>query len=413
MPLFEPETVKGFTDYLPPESIKREKIREIIKRTFRLYGFRPIETPIIEFEELMRPDIQEQEDEAISDRFRLKDKGGRNLGLRYEFTFQLARVLKENPNLKMPLRRYQIGQVFRDEPVRTGRTRQFTQCDVDIIGDTSINAEAECLYAGYAVFNELKIDTEIIINNRKLINALIESVEISEVKQVMRELDKLEKIGQDEVKSNLRKYASSNQIVTLFKLLEKSLDFFIENKFEGSDEIMELLKLCKMYSIKARFSPTLVRGLGYYTGNIFEAQISDKKISIAGGGRYDKSVGKFLNREIPAVGFSFSLEALFGLCPEQISKVKLEKYPRVLILSIDRDKEAINLAKRLRKENISCVASFQKPGKALEYANAMDIPFTIFIGNEEVSKKKLKLKNMSSGEEALLSEKQVINKLKN
>jgi len=221
--------VKGFSDYLPPKSQIRDKIRKIAEKYFKLYGFVPVETPIIEFDELMRSNslANEEEDEAISDRFKLKDRAGRKLGLRYEFTFQLAKIFKQNPNIKLPFRRYQIGEVFRDEPIRTGRTRQFTQCDADIIGDNSINADAELLALISDILKELKInDYEIEINNRKLLNSIIESVQISNPKAVMRELDKINKIGEDAVKTNLRKYTTPNQIVTLFKLLEKSLEFF-------------------------------------------------------------------------------------------------------------------------------------------------------------------------------------------
>ncbi len=141
----EVSTVKGFQDVLPPASLKRAKVKEIIEKWFQRYGFVPWETPIVEYDELMRPDSLPSEgvDEAVSERFRLQDRGGRNLGLRYEFTFQLSRILKENPNMKMPVKRYQIGEVFRDEPISARRFRQFTQCDVDIIGDGSINSDAE------------------------------------------------------------------------------------------------------------------------------------------------------------------------------------------------------------------------------------------------------------------------------
>lgn len=408
--IFEPSTVKGFQDYLPPESLKRKFIVETVEKYFKLYGFRPTETPIIEFDELMRTDDETQ---AVSDRFRLKDRGNRNLGLRYELTFQLSRIFKENPNIKLPFKRYQIGSVFRDETLRTGRTRQFTQCDIDTIGDSSIDSEAECLTAVSDIFKELKIKNEIQINNRKLLNSIIESVQIDASKQILRELDKIDKIGLDNVKSNLKRFASSNQIITLFKLLEKDLKFLKENKFEGASELDELIKKCKLYGIKPKINLTMVRGFNYYTGNIFEIFVSDAKTSIAGGGRYDKTVGKFLNREIPAVGISFSLEALIGLCAQEIKELKIKIDPQVLIISLNKDKESISLAKKLRKNNISCSISLEKPGKALEYANSQDIPYAIFIGGEEISKNKFKLKNMSSGDEKLLSEKQLMTKLKN
>src|SRR5690606_22027626 len=138
-------------------------------------------TPTIEFDELMKGDAlpSEGEDEAISDRFKLSDRGGRNLGLRYEFTFQLQRILKQNPNIKLPFKRYQIGSVFRDEPIRLGRTREFTQCDVDIIGDSSIKSEVECIAVMTEILREIGIkDYTIQMNNRKLLQSIIESVEI-------------------------------------------------------------------------------------------------------------------------------------------------------------------------------------------------------------------------------------------
>ncbi len=403
---FEPETVKGFQDFLPPESLKRKAVREIIEKWFKLYGFVIVETPVVEFEELMRSNILPSEEEAVSERFKLKDRGGRNLGLRYEFTFQLARIFKQNPNIKLPLKRYQIGEVFRDEPVSQLRFRQFTQCDADIVGDSSINADAECLAMLSDILKELKINAEIQLNNKKLLSAIIESVEIQNVISVMKELDKIEKIGEDDVKTNLKKYASTNQIVTLFKLLDKDLSFFKNNAFVGVGELEGLIEKCEEYGIKTKVNLLLARGLAYYTGNVFEVK-GPEKISIAAGGRYDKTVGKFLSKEIPAVGISFGLERIANL-----SNVESEKIPKAVLISINQNKETIKLAKKLRKENISCSVSYEKAGKALEYANSLKVSYVIFIGAEEIEKNKFKLKNMGTGEESLLSEKQLLRILK-
>ena len=226
----------------------------------------------------------------------------------------------------------------------------------------------------------------------------------------MRELDKTEKLGMDIVKANLRKYTSANQIITLFKLMEKDITFFKDNAFEGAEELEELMKKSKIYGVKVRFNPSLIRGFGYYTGNIFEITLPEKKTSLAGGGRYDKTVGKFVNREIPAVGISFSLEALMGLCAENIDKIKLEPAPEIIIISFNKYAEAIKLARKLRKSNISCVITEGQPSKALDYANSMNIPFVVFVGEAEMEKEKYKLKEMSSGEEKLLSEKQLLSK---
>ena len=404
----EIDSVKGFHDFLPPESLKREEIKKIVEKQFKLYGFLPVETPLIEFDELMKSDKlpSETEDSAISERFKLQDRGKRNLGLRYEFTFQLARIFKQNPNIKLPFKRYQIGPLLRDEPVGPLRFRQFTQCDADIIGDLTTNADAECLSLVSDILKELKIPAEIQVNNRQLLSSIIESVEIKKTNEIMRELDKLDKLDIDIVKANLRKYASANQIITLFKILEKGPEFLKENAFPGYEQLEELISLCKDYNVKLKFNPYLARGLSYYTGNIFEVRLPDRNESIAAGGRYDKVVGKYSSRDIPAVGISFGLERL-----SQLSQIQPENPIKTIIISINKDKEAIKLTKKLRKSDISCITSFGKTGKALEYANSQNVPYAIFLGEEEIQSKKYKLKDMSSGEEKLLSEKQLIQKL--
>ncbi len=412
----EISTVKGFEDNLPPKSLVRDRIRKTAEKFYKLYGFLPVETPVIEFDELMKSDSlpNEEEDEAVRDRFKLKDRGGRELGLRYELTFQLARIFKENPNIKLPFKKYQIGEVFRDEPIRSGRTRQFIQCDADIIGDPSTNADAECISLAVDILSELNIKNyQIQVNNRKLLNAIVESVEIEDSEQVFREIDKLDKLGIDVVKTNLKKYTSSNQIITLFKLMEKPLEFFKDNAFDGAEELDSFIKKCGLYRIEVKFVPSVVRGLGYYTGNVFEFILPDKKTSLLAGGRYDKTVGKFINREIPAVGVSFSIESLIGLCPEEISKLELEPIPKTIIISFEQEEESIKLAKKLRNNDVSCTITEGQPSKALDFANSQKIPFVIFLGQTEIDQSKIKLKDMSSGEESLLTEKQLISKLKN
>lgn len=409
----EVDTVKGFQDYLPPISTKRAQIKRIVEKVYRLYGFQPLETPIIEYDELMRPEALpgEQEDEAISDRFRLKDRAGRNLGLRYEFTFQLARILKLNPTLKLPFKRYQIGEQFRDEPIRVGRTRQFTQCDIDIIGDSSFQAEAECIAVIMHIFKELGIKATVLINNRKLIEALVESCELLNKKQVFREIDKIDKIGEDLVKMNLKKYGDANQVVTLFKLMEKDIAFFEKNKFDGATEVKALIQAMKTQDIEAIFRPSLMRGLSYYTGNVFEIVIEGTKTALCGGGRYDKTVGKYLNRDIPAVGISFSIEALMGLCAEQLNALAVPPPALVQLISIQQDKATQTLAQKMRKEQISVSILSDKPGKCLEYASAYGIPYAVFIGEDELKKKKYKLRDLTSGVEQEMTEKQLISYL--
>jgi histidyl-tRNA synthetase len=279
------------------------------------------------------------------------------------------------------------------------------------MGDDSRLAEAECLSVINNTLEDLQIKgTTVQLNNRKLMNAILDSVRITKPQQVLRELDKLGKLPIEDIKVNLRKVADVNQILTLFKLLEKDLSFFKENSFDGAQEIEDLIALCKEYNIKASFSPTLMRGFAYYTGNIFEI-LSENGTSLMGGGRFDNLVGKYLDRNIPAVGCSFSLEALIGLLPE-LKNLPVKPVSKALIISLDQTEDAIALATTLRKNNIPTQITEDKPGKALEYANSYQIPYTIFIGQAEIVKKKLKLKDMNSGDETLLTEAALVKKLK-
>jgi len=406
MVTYEPETVKGFQDFLPPESQKFEAIKSIVKKQFELYGFLPLKTPTIEFDELMRTHNLEQEDEAVSDRFRLQDRGGRSLGLRYEFTFQLARIFKQHPTIKLPFRRYQIGQVFRDEPTGQGRFKEFTQCDADIIGDSSMNADAECIALWSDILRELNIEPEIHVSNKKLAYSILESIKLEQKQEILKELDKIDKLGEDAIKTNLKKYADANQILTLFKLLEKDLNFFVKNLFDGAEEIFRVQEKGKQQGFTIKFNPLIVRGLSYYTGNVVEFKVPGGKHTLGGGGRYDGVAGRFLNRAIPSVGISFSIERLM-----ELARIKINN-PKVIIISLDKDKEAQKLAQKMRKDSIACIVSSEKPGKALEYANAYQIQNAIFIGSEEIAKGKFKLKNMQSGEEKDVSEKQLLKALK-
>jgi histidyl-tRNA synthetase len=204
------ELVKGFNDYTGPEAIKRAKVKEIIVRTFEKYGFLPAETPIIEYEEFVKG--ENPKDEAVSDIYKLKDKGDRALALRYEFTFQLKRLMQ---NKKLPYKRYQIGEVFRDEPVSANRFRQITMCDADIIGST-IKDETEILAIAKEILEELKIDYVIYFNNRKLLNEVLEKSKIKYKSEVIKELDKLDKLTEKEVIENLKKY-NAEKILKLFK----------------------------------------------------------------------------------------------------------------------------------------------------------------------------------------------------
>jgi len=370
-------TVKGFKDFTGEDAEKRAKIKKILINIFEKYGFKPAETPIVEYEEFVKEN--NQDDEVISDIFKLKDKGKRDLALRYEFTFQLKRLMK---NKKLPYKRYQIGVVFRDEPVSANRFRQFIQADVDIIGST-IKDDAEILALASDVMKELNIKAVININNRKLLNEIFDEQKIKNKQQVLKEIDKLDKLPEKEVLKNLKKY-NAEKVLSIFK---KPKSFF--KKYKAYSEIEELEKSCKNYGVKVNFQPSLARGLSYYNGTIFEIKINSMKESVCGG-------GSFMFNNVQSTGISFGLDRLAVL-----AKIKLESED-FLIISLNKDKESVKLAQKLRNQGKNAMIFYGKPSKALEYANSYNIGKVIFVGEKEVKSKKLKVKDMKTGKESLL-----------
>lgn len=384
------ETVRGFQDFSGREAEKREKIREILAKNFSLYGFEPAETPVIEFEEFVKGD--NEYDEAVSDIFKLKDKGQRNLALRYELTFPLKRLAQ---NKKLPYKRYQIGEVFRDEPINANRYREFTQCDADVIG-SSAREEAEVFAMASRILKELGIDAEIQVNSRVLSNSVIKNIGIENIEFVLREIDKIDKQGEDAVKLAMTKFTDKEKIVKLFKMLEKPLTFF--KKYQGFKELKKVFDLCKTYGVELKFNPKIARGLSYYNGTVFEIKTRGMKENICGGGAYSVS-------NTSSFGMSFGLERL-----SQLAKLKPSE-KKILIISINQDEKAILMAEKLRKQNLS-VSISDKVSKGLEYANSYNFNFVIFIGSDEVAKKKYKIRDMKTGNELLLGEKSLIEELK-
>jgi len=382
----ENENVKGFNDISGVEAMKREEIKKIIVRTFKNYGFEPAETPVVEYEGFVRSGNLGQE--AVSDIFKLQDKGKRNLALRYEFTFQLKRIAR---NKKLPYKRYQIGEVFRDEPVSSNRFRQFVQCDADIIG-ASVKDEAEILSLANTILNNLGIKATISINNRKLLNEILESEKIKDKEAVLREIDKLDKLPEQDVKANLKKLGAE-KIIELFK---KPESYF--KKFRSYEEIAELERYCDFYNVRAKFQPSLARGLGYYTGSIFEIKAKEMDETILAGGTYAVN-------GIQASGISFGLDRI-----SKLADVKI-KERRIIIASINKDREAVKLASRLRGWGISVVQMY-KVTNALEYANSLNIPYVVFLGENEVKARKFKLRDMKTGKEKMLSEAGLLEELK-
>ncbi len=376
------DTVKGFKDYTGEEAEKRASIKKVITYIFERYGFKPAETPIIEYEEFVKGPESQSEDEAVSDIFKLKDKGNRKLALRYEFTFQLKRLMK---NKKLPFKRYQIGEVFRDEPVTKNRLRQFIQCDADVIG-SSVKDEAEILSLARDILSNLGIKPIILINNRKLLNEILEDQGIKEKDKakVLKELDKYDKLPEKEVKNNLKKYKAEN----ILSSLKKGEKFF--NQFPSYKEIISLKEYCKLYGVEVMFAPTMVRGLSYYNGSIFEIKAKGIKETIVAG-------GSFMFNNIQSTGISFGLDRI-----SEIAKLKDSKEESYLVVSLGQDKKAIEITQKLRIKGKITSLFYGKPSKALEYANSYKYSKVIFVGEKEVKSGKFKVKDMKTGKEKRL-----------
>jgi len=407
------QTPKGTRDFLPEEMIRRQFVIEKIQNVFEKFGFEPFNTPAFEEFELLSAKSGEDVKKQIYD---FEDKGGRRLGLRFDLTVPMARVIANNPQLPKPFKRYAIAPVWRYEEVTAARKREFWQCDADVVGSSSMEADVECIAAAVECFKELGFkDFTIRVNNRKILDAFIEIIGALKEKNldIFRAIDKIKKFGEETVKLELNKIGLvDKQFYDLKKLIESSLEnqkSLIKSAvgYEGRKEIDELMKFAKMYGIEKMINIdfTLARGLDYYTGPIFEIEIKDyeKYGSVAGGGRYDKLIETFGGRPTAATGISLGIERIMEIMDEE-KMFKLEKtQTKVFIANVDEKvkSDAIKIANELRENGINCQIDLMNRnlGKQLEYADSVGIPFIILIGKEELKKKTVKIKDMKKRKE--------------
>lgn len=423
------QNAKGVRDFLPEEMILRQKIINELKSIFELYGYNPLETPAIERIDVLTSKFAGGE-EILKEIFKVQDQGGRKLGLRYDLTVPMSKVVGMNPSLSLPFKRYQVQEVYRDGPIKLGRYRSFIQCDVDVVGPKSMVAEAEILSIVSNFFSKYKFDFEIRVNNRKLLNGILESCNIKKNKMsAVLAIDKLEKYGLKEVKTELKEKKFSdkeiNSLMKIFKItgnnnaILKKLEKLIrsEEGVSGINELKELLEYSNIMGVKNLvLDISLARGLEYYTGPVFEVFLkkSEIKSSLAGGGRYDKMISGFLGKgDYPATGISFGIEPIFEAL--KLKKIEAKKVvTKVFIIPIKALKDAVKIAKSLRDNGIKTEVDLmdRSISKNLNYANIMKIPYVIFIGEKELKIKKVKLRDMNSGKESLLDIKKCISKLK-
>jgi len=425
------QTPRGTRDFLPEEMIKREFVINKIKQVFEKYGFDPLQTPAFESWSLLSAK-QGGGEEIKEDIYYFKDKAGRELGLRFDLTVPLARVIANNPQLTKPFRRYAIGRVWRYDRPQKGRYREFWQADVDSVGSKEMISDAEFIAIDVDVFRSLGFKNFVVrINNRKVIEGLLEICNIDKNKyDIFRILDKLEKIGLEEVKKELNELGVDSKKIIDFisirgkpdKTIEKAKKILKDSKIgtEGLNELEEVIKYCKMYDIidYVEIDFSIARGLNYYTGIVYETTIKGFEGigSVCSGGRYDKLVEIAGGEQIPGVGLSFGIERIVDIMKEKNIFDSIKTKTKVFIVSVNNSvrKDCIKLAQELRKNGINAQIDIMGRNirKQLEYVDSLGIPYAIIVGPEEVKKNKYKLKDMKKGTEQELSQQNILNKLK-
>ncbi len=416
---FELMNARGVRDFLPEESIERQKVIDTLRNIFEKYGYSPLETPAIERYDVLSAKFAGGS-EIVKEIFKLKDQGGRELALKYDLTVPMCKVVGMNPNIPKPFKRYQIQPVWRDGPVKLGRYREFWQCDVDVVGTKGMLADAEVLAIANEAFSTLGFDFMIKVNNRKLLNGILDYAGIKENKmEAILSIDKLEKFGIKTVKEELEtKGFEKKQTENVLKVLNikgknkevlEKAEKMMKNEEgkEGVKELKELLEYCGLMGFEIQIDISLARGLEYYTGPVYEIYLKKSKVtsSVAGGGRYDKMIGMYIGRgEYPATGISFGFEPILEALKGKERKETKKTVTQVLVIPIQTLKESIKIAKTLRKLGVKTEIDLMGRGISnnLSYANSMGIPYVIFVGKRELKEKKFKLRDMKSGKEKML-----------
>ena len=432
----EPRTLPGFMELLPNDQIKFNSLVDKIRKSYEKFGFLPLDTPIIEMADVLLAKAGGETEKQIY-RF---NKGETDLALRFDLTVPLAKYVCEyNNDISFPFKRYQIGKVYRGERPQKGRYREFYQCDIDIIGDgeLSIVNDAEMPSVIYTTIKEFGFDKFTIrINNRKLLNGLFAELNLEEQSvEIMRIIDKLEKIGRENVVKCLQDLnVADEKIEKILNFIEidgetdeklqelENLNFTNELFLQGLTELKEVVKYVRLFGVpdtNFKVDLTIARGLDYYTGTVYETFLDDYRElgSICSGGRYDNLAEFYTDKKMPGVGVSIGLTRLFSKLSElNILKEKDESISKVLVVSMTDDiSRALEVATKIREEEINTDVYLEnKKIKAkFKYADKLKIPYVAVIGEEEEKNGTVSLKNMETGEQEEMSIEKMIELLKN
>lgn len=438
MEKIEPQNVKGFRDLLPRYASRKNEIVSIIKRIYESFGFLPVETPGLEYLKTLRGEYGEENTKQI---FLVRDpdyalpKLVLDIALRFDLTVPLARMVAQYNELPKPFKRYQVGSVWRADKPDPGRFREFTQFDVDVVGTSSQLAEAELISAVVKAFQEIGVgDFVVNVNSRKVLNAVVlySGIPAERGKDVFRVLDKLNKIGMQNIELELTngRYDSSGDFIQGLGLTDSNVkkikDYLALPKGDrkkvlseiaallGSEccsdlkSLDEFLDAINLGSDIVAFDPTIARGLDYYTGPVFEVNLKDKPQfgSIAGGGRYDNLLKRFTDTDIPAVGFSIGVDRLLAamLAPSGGDESGGD-FVDVVVSIMEQDKlpEYLKIANELRGAGFRTdlyLGTEKSLRKQLQYADKIGAKFAVIVGSNEFAKGTVTIKDLTAGAEA-------------
>lgn len=417
------QNVRGTNDYLPEKEMLKRKIERTLEDVFEQYGYQPLETPILNYTDLMASKYAGGS-EILEEMYTLTDRGERELALRYDLTIPFTKVMAMNPSLNMPFKRYEIGKVFRDGPIKKGRFREFTQCDVDIAGVEKQIAEAELMMLALDSFEKLELEVQIQFNNRKLLVGLLElfGIDEDEVNRAVLTIDKLEKIGVDGVVRELREQGLLDKTIENIQRFLKDENntnlTYYEEYFEESDlikegiqELTELISYLDFLSVREQciFTPTLARGLEIYTGTIYEVFLTDDSItsSVGSGGRYNNAIGGLRGTEekVATVGLSIGLDVVYTAMQTMTEQNKQVTTIDYYVIPLQADKEALLIARVLRRKGYKVMIEMgnRRLRNALDKANKEGVENVIIIGENEVNNNMYKVKNMKTGKEEIVN----------
>lgn len=432
----QPRNLAGMMELLPEEQIQFNQIKDVIQSTYEKYGFLPLDTPVLELSDVLLAKAGGETEKQIY-RF---NKGDADICLRFDLTVPLAKYVSANENaLEFPFKRYQIGKSYRGEKPQKGRYREFYQCDVDIVGrELSVKNDAELPAIIYDIFKQLDFGKfTICLNNRKVINGLFDAFGLADKKEdVMRTIDKYDKIGAENVRAVLVEdyqidaqvveklirfltfTGSNDEIIAMLKNSQIDTPAFVEGVAE-LEQVVKYIRLQKVPEEYFQIRLTIVRGLDYYTGTVYETVLDDYRSlgSVCGGGRYDNLTSYYTDQNIQGVGVSIGLTRLFYQLKEaNLIKSAKTSIADVLLLPMDdiADEKCFNIAEKLRNANINCQVYLEnkKFKNKLNYANKLQIPFVIIVGEDELNNGTVTLKDMFKFDQISVKDNELISVLK-